>query len=191
MEKELTGKESLSLITEMIRRAKREAAGDGSFHLLLWGWVVALCNFGHYFLSKIGYEQPYIVWLLVIPAVIASVWKGTQERKKARFKTHLDDVLMQLWLAVFICMICLLAFMPIVNYSHNPIILLLAAVGVIATGAMIKDNTVKVGGWVLILGAIVGFLVPVNDQYLVGGIAMILGYLVPGYLLKKKYKNRV
>ncbi|WP_026952614.1 hypothetical protein [Algoriphagus mannitolivorans] len=191
MEKELTGKESLSLITEMIGRAKREAAGDGSFQLLLWGWVIALCNFGHYFLSKSGYEKPYIVWLLVIPAVVASIWKGAQERKKARIKAHLDNVLIQLWIVVFIGMICLLAFMPVINYSHNPIILLLAAVGVIATGAMIKDNTVKIGGWVLILGAIVGFLVPVNDQYLVGGIAMILGYLVPGYLLKKKYKNRV
>lgn len=191
MEKELTGKESLSLITEMIGRAKREAAGDGSFQLLLWGWVIAGCNFGHYALEKMGYEMPYIVWLLVIPAVMASIWKGVQERRKSRVKTHLDEVLMQLWLVVFVAMICLLAFMPLINYSHNPIILLLAAVGVITTGAMIKDGTVKFGGWVLILGGIVGFLVPVNEQYLVGGIAITLGYLVPGYMLKKKYKNRV
>lgn len=191
MEKELTSKESLSLITEMIGRAKREAAGDGSFQLLLWGWVVAVCNFGHYLLGKLGYEMPYIVWLLIIPAVGLSIWKGVQEKRKARVKTHLNEVIIQLWLAVFIGMICLIAFMPIVNFNHNPIILLLAAVGVMTTGAMIKDGTLKIGGWLLIVGAIVGFSVPVNDQYLVGGIAIILGYLVPGYLLKKKYKNRV
>jgi hypothetical protein len=93
MEKELSGKESLALITQMISKAKREAAGDGSFQLLLWGWVVAICNFGHYTLEKIGYEAPYIVWLLIIPATGVSIWDSIRKRNRARVKTHLDEML--------------------------------------------------------------------------------------------------
>jgi hypothetical protein len=191
MEKELSSKESLSLITEMISRAKKGAAGDGSFQLLLWGWVIAICNFGHYALIKVGYETPYVVWLLIIPATIISIVKGFNERKIARVKTHFDDILAQLWLWIFIGIIIVLSFMSVIGYNHNPVILLLASVGVFTTGALIKDFTVKAGGMVLLLGGIVGFLLPVTEQLLVGGVAMILGYLVPGYLLKKKYKSRV
>ncbi|TDQ16908.1 hypothetical protein DFQ04_1556 [Algoriphagus boseongensis] len=191
MEKELTSKESLSLITEMISRAKREAAGDGSFQLLLWGWVIALCNFGHYVLAWQGYMYPYIVWVLVLPAAIISGVKGYQERKNAKVKTHLDDFISQLWLAVFVGMITVIAFMPVLEFNHNPVILILAAIGVFSTGAIFKVNFIKLGGVVLFVGAIIGFLVPVSEQYLVGGVAMILGYLVPGYLLKNKFKSRV
>ena len=52
MEKELSSKESLAIITQMISKAKKEAAGDGSFQLLLWGWIVAICNFGHLYLGE-------------------------------------------------------------------------------------------------------------------------------------------
>lgn len=81
MEKELSSKESLAIITEMIGKAKREAAGDGSFQLLLWGWLVAICNFGQYALEKVGYEMPYIVWLLLIPGTIISIWHSVRKRK--------------------------------------------------------------------------------------------------------------
>jgi len=43
----------------------------------------------------------------------------------------------------------------------------------------------------LMAGSVIAFLLPVNDQYLVAGIAMILGYLVPGYYLKTTYRERV
>jgi hypothetical protein len=191
MEKELSSKESLDLIKEMISRAKRGAAGDGSFQFLLWGWVITICNFGHFALVKMGNEMPYVVWLLIIPATVISIAKEVKTRKKAQVKTHFDNILAQLWIAVFVGMLVILVFMPVLGYNHNPIILVLAALGVFTTGALIKDFTVKMGGIVLILGAIVGFLLPVTQQLLVGGIAMILGYLVPGYLLKKKFKSRV
>lgn len=191
MEKQLSSSESLALITDMIQKAKKEAAGDGSFQLLLWGWVVALCNFGHYALAKSGSVIPFVVWLAVIPAVIWSLVHEFKKRKESRVKTHLDDFLGQLWVAVFVGMVIILAFMSVLEFRHNPVILVLAGVGVFVTGAIIKDKSVKLGGLVLFLGSIVGFLQPVNEQYLVAGISMVLGYLVPGYLLKNKFKSRV
>ncbi len=184
MERELNSKESLALITSMIQEAKKEAAGDGSFQLLLWGWVVALCNLGHFALAKMGFDQPYIIWLLIIPAIIWSFAHEWNNRKKSRIKTHLDQVLGQLWIGVFAAMCIVLAFMPVLGFRHNPIILLLAAVGVFATGSIIRVKMVRAGGMILAIGAIIAFMMPINEQYLVAGITMILGYLVPGYYLK-------
>lgn len=191
MEKELSSSESLAIITDMIAKAKKEAAGDGSFHFLLWGWVISICSFGHYALEKAGFDHPYYVWVLVLPAVFVSFFWGIRKNSKARIKTHIVQVLNQLWIAVFIAIVVVLGFMPVLGFNHNPVILLLAAVGMFATGNLIRVSMVKFGALVLAIAAVVAFLVPVSDQYLVAGIAMILGYLVPGYYLKKTYRERV
>jgi len=191
MEKELSSKESLAIITQMISKAKQEAAGDGSFQLLLWGWVVASCNFGHYALDKMGYEHPYYVWFLIIPAVFLSSWDSIKKRNRARVKTHLDEMLAGIWISVFVGMLITLSFMTTLSFQQNPIILILAGIGVISTGVLVRVKVVLMGGILLMAGSVIAFLLPVNDQYLVAGIAMILGYLVPGYYLKTTYRERV
>jgi Flp pilus assembly protein TadB len=191
MKKELSSKESLAIITEMIGKAKREAAGDGSFQLLLWGWLVAVCNFGHYALEKIGYEMPYIVWLLLIPGTIVSIWDSVRKRKNSKVKTHFDEMLSGIWIAVFIGMLVTLTFMGNLNFQQNPIILILAGVGVISTGVLIKVKPVFYGGVLLMVASVIAFMLPVTEQYLVVGIAMVLGYLFPGYYLKKTYRERL
>jgi|AntRauMFilla1563_2_1112583.scaffolds.fasta_scaffold03666_2 hypothetical protein len=191
MKKEMSSKESLELITQMISRAKEEAAGDGSFQLLLWGWVVATCNFGHYILEKVGYDTPHIVWLLIIPATGVSIWDSIRKRNRARVKTHLDDMLVGIWISVFIGIMITLGFMASLGFQHNPVILILAGIGVISTGVLVRVNVVRNGGILLMAAAVVAFLLPVIDQYLVAGIAMIFGYLVPGYYLKTTYRERV
>ncbi|MBN3521193.1 hypothetical protein JYB62_14375 [Algoriphagus lutimaris] len=191
MEKELSSKDSLALITDMIRKAKREVAGDGSFQILLWGWAISICNLGHYALMKAGIANSYLIWLLVIPTTIVSTVHGIRKGKKARVRTHLDIVISQLWIAVFVGIIIVLGFMNILEFNQNPVILILAALGMFVTGTLIRVNVVKLGGVILGIGAIVAFTLPVMDQYLVAGIAIILGYLVPGYYLKKNYRERV
>lgn len=191
MEKELTSKESLAIITDMIAKAKKEAAGDGSFHLLLWGWVIAVCNLGFYFLEKANFEHPYYIWILILPATFFSFYWSYKKRSKSKISTHLDQILNQIWIAVFVGIIIILGFMPTLSFNHNPVILILAAIGMFVTGNLIRVSIVKMGALVLGISAIIAFLVPVTDQYLVAGIAMVLGYLVPGYYLKNTYRERI
>lgn len=191
MEKELSNNESLALITEMINRAKKETAGDGGFQMRLWGWVIALCNFGHFTLERIGFEHPYYVWILVAPAAVVSFWKGFQIASKARVKTHISEVINQVWITVFVGMVIILAFMPLLGYYQNPIILILAGIGMWTTGALIRVNLVRAGGLLLLVAAVIGFMLPISAQYLLSGIAMVLGYLLPGYYLKNNCRERV
>ncbi len=191
MEKELSNKESIAIITSMISKAKRHAAGDGSFQLLLWGWVVAICNFGHFILIKIGYGMPYIVWLLILPAVVISIWYSIKNRQKALVKTAYDEILSSIWISIFVGMLITLSFMPVINFQQNPIILILAGIGVILTGVVVRVNQIFYGGVLLMAASVIAFFLPVTEQYLVAGVAMILGYLVPGYYLKNTYRERV
>ncbi len=185
-EKELTRDESLQLITEMIGQAKRNFARGGSFYFLLWGWVVMLANLGHYILATFtNFEQPHIVWVATIPAGIISGIYGGRQSRIAKVKSHFDRMYAYIWLAVFCSVLIILFFMGDVNYNVNAIILVFAGLGTLLSGLMLRFRPLVLGGLALWVSSVVAFNLPVIDQYLVGTLGILAGYLIPGYLLKK------
>lgn len=182
----LSAQQSLDIITSMIRQAKGKVSGN-SFHLLLWGWCIALANFGMYGLIKFSqYERPYLVWLITIPAWGISLWHGAKRDHTKFPATHLDKVNMWLWISMGIALLPICAFGYQVNWNISPFILLAVAVPTFVSGVLIRFKPLIIGGICFWLGGIVSFLVAQPEQYLVGGIAVVLGYLVPGYLLRTK-----
>ena len=187
--KELSKEESLTLITEMIGQAKRNVAKGGSFYFLLWGWVVLVANLGHYLIAKFDwYDYPYIVWILTIPAAIASMVHGARRSKKSSVKSHLDSLYSQIWLAVFIGVLIILFFMDNVNYNINAIILAFAGIGTYISGQALRFSPLTMGGIALWISSVVAFNLNPIDQYLVGAVGIFAGYLIPGYLLRKAEK---
>ncbi|MEO9870025.1 hypothetical protein [Ekhidna sp.] len=185
--KELSQDESLALITDMIGQAKRNVAKGGSFYFLLWGWVVMLANLGHYLIAKYDwYEHPYIVWVLTIPAAIASMIYGA--KREGSVRSHLDRMYSQIWLSVFIGVIIILFFTTNENYDTNAIILTFAGIGTFISGQALRFSPLTMGGIALWVASIIAFNMDPIDQYLVGAIGILAGYLVPGYLLRKAEK---
>lgn len=187
--KELSKDESLALITDMIGQAKRNVAKGGSFYFLLWGWVVLLANLGHYLIATYDwFEHPYIVWVLTIPAAIASMVYGAKRSRESAVKSHLDRLYSQIWLSVFIGVLIILFFMADVNYNVNAIILVFAGIGTFISGQALRFSPLIMGGIALWVASVVAFNLPAIDQYLVGAVGILAGYLVPGYLLRKAEK---
>ncbi|MEM6641464.1 MAG: hypothetical protein AAF616_00680 [Bacteroidota bacterium] len=186
MEENLTNEERLILISDMISQAKKNFASGGSFHFLLWGWVISLANFGHYFLEKFDlFDAPFIVWLITFPASVVSIWYGFAKSKNAPVRSHLDTVYSSIWISVFAMVIICLVFMAKLGFNHNPIILLFAGLGTFISGILMKYRPIKIGGIILWVGACMGLFSSVTDQQLIAGISVILGQLIPGYMLKK------
>lgn len=184
MKDELTHQESLDLIADMIRQAKRNVAKGGSNQILLWGWVISLANFGHYALAMSGYSQPYLVWLITIPAGIASGVIGMRMERSGSVG-HIDRMYWKVWLAAAISMAITLSAMHKISFNHNGVILAIAGMGMFITGGLLKFKPIMVGSFVLWIAAIISFNLPEIQQYPVAGSAIILGYLIPGYLLKR------
>ncbi len=75
-QEQLTEQESLEMIARMIRQAKGNVS-QGSFHLLLWGWLILFASLGHFILLQFtAIPGPYRIWLIVIPGIIASFYYG-------------------------------------------------------------------------------------------------------------------
>jgi len=184
-ESQLSHAESLELITQMIAKAKRNIAKRGSFYFLLWGWVVMFGNLGHYLIAKYDlYPAPYVIWILTIPAAIISIWYSIRQKNLATSSSQIDKVYGHLWTAVFVSIVTLLVFMSKLDYNHNAVILLFAGLGTYVSGRVLRFDPLVFGGIALWVGSIIAFNVSILDSYLVAGIGIILGYLVPGYMLR-------
>jgi hypothetical protein len=93
---------------------------------------------------------------------------------------------MWLWITFGVSVFILIFFGASINYNLNPVILLISTIPTIATGVIIRFKPLVLGGisfWIL---GILCFLVSFEYQNLVGAAAVIVGYLIPGYMLKNK-----
>lgn len=185
----MTGEESLKIITGMINRTKVNIS-QSSFHLLFWGWLIFGCSLSEYLLWKLtDFASPYYVWLFVIPGVFVSMIYGFVKGRKAKVHTYAEMLYMWTWLGFLIAAMVLFIVHSKRLDTIVPYILLLAGFPTFMSGIIIKFRPLITGGiifWVLSL--IVHFASP-SIAPLGMPVAMLLGYLRPGYILRKKVKN--
>lgn len=181
----LSARESLSIIESMIREAKGKMSYS-SFYFLLWGWVIAICNFGMYGLMAYSDYPAYApaVWLLAIPAWIMTMIYGARQTRAAGTVSHLDKISMWLWICMAISITPAWIFGAKINWMVNAIVLMPVGAATFVSGVIIRFNALKMGGVIFWVAGVLCYFVAPVDQYLVGGVAMILGYLLPGYLLR-------
>lgn len=189
-EKDLSPNESMKLINSMIGRARKRYT-DNSFYFLLWGWIVMIASFIHFYLMEFtDYPHYYIGWSLNIVGVIASIVKSAKDNKKEVVRHYSDRVYGWLWLALGLAMFTILFNGEQQNWSIVPFILILVAVGTFVSGAMMNFKPLQIGGVVFWLLCFVAFRVNEAYQMLIMSSSMLIGYLIPGYIMKynaKKY----
>jgi len=188
-EKTLKPEDSLQIIESMIRRTKGNLH-DSSFYFLLWGWVILIALAGQLILEKVvHYDKPYLIWFIIIAGVIASAVYGYRHGKKTKSSSHFDSINLMIWIAFFVSYVIAIIFMKEFNYKITPIIFLLAGNATFLTGIVIKFKPLIWGGIIFWIGVIAQFLLPVNYVEFVSPLIIILGYLVPGYLLKSENRK--
>ena len=184
----LSGNQSLEIITAMINTAKGDI-GQSSFHFLLWGWVILIANLGHYLLQEVAhYEAPFLVWLITIPAAIASFIYGYRRGRSAKVQSHFSRIYVYTWLAFAISLVIALVFLASEErqYILNPMILILAAFATFITGISLKFKPLIIGSILFWIFAIVSLIIYNPYQYLISALAVLTGYLIPGYMIRKK-----
>lgn len=188
-EQQLTKEESLELIVRMINHAQVNIR-QSSFYLLLWGWIISIASITHYVLLHYStVEHPEFAWFLTIPGVIISGVYGFLQGRKMRISTYADHLYFMIWLGFLVSIVLLQVFFYDDPVVLGIVILLMTGNAVFVAGHALRFNPLIWGAAVFWLGAILGFLLETEVILLIQGVAVILGYLVPGYLLKKKGKD--
>jgi len=186
-ENKMSSTESLNIISDMINRTKMNIK-EGAFHLLFWGWLITIISLAEYFLAIFHVtEKPWIVWLLTIPGVFVSMIYGFVVGKKQQVYTYADRLYMWIWLSFLATTTILIIYIGSLNLMHlvGPFILLMAAFAVFVSGIVIKFKPLIAGGISIWIFSLIGFYTGPAISPLAIPAAVITGYLIPGYMLKK------
>ncbi len=207
-DKQMTEKESLAIITEMIGKVK-QSFHDTGFGPIMWGSVITVCGLLTFLKSHFGFKLPFDIWLLTIIAIVPQVIFSIKESKAKRVKTYNDVALDFTWIGFGVCMFILGFSIPVMTngltslpnyaavkdqfkfYDHiTAIYLMVYGLPTFVTGGIMKFKPMLYGGilcWVLALAS--NFTNGKIDM-LFTAIAATCAWLIPGILINIRYRKQ-
>jgi hypothetical protein len=187
-EKSLSPQESLQLITDAIIRT-RESIKENSFPFLLWGWLITIASFSFFLLQQFTLSEYYFMPfpVLAIAGVIITI---VYYRKRITNSTvsYLSNFLYKMWFVLGLSFFVVVFISVSQNHLPFTYTLVIAAVGTLASGLIMKFNPLIIGGTIFFVAAIANVYVADDYKVLLHGVSIIFGYLIPGYLLKASSK---
>lgn len=187
MESELTPSESLKLIETMIGQAK-QSFHRNSFYFLLWGALLIAAMAVNYLMAANGDPRGSYAWGIVgIVGGIASWMHGAREAKQKHVRTMMDRMMTWLWAGylatLFVTMIGSGASGSSIAVGS---IIVLTGLPTFVTGQLTRFKPLIFGGILFWVFGAASYFVEMQAVALLYIAAMFFGYLVPGYLLKRK-----
>ncbi len=183
--------ESLAIIQSMIAKA-RNNIGDNSKHLLLWGWVTFAAFISQFLLKNVmGSNQHYLVWLIMIPAGIVSIYISKSQKRVYKATSYIQDAMSYLWMGMGISFFVLCVIFSRLGWGNNvyPFFILMYGLGTFVSGKFLQFIPLVAGGiaaWAL---AVASTFVTYDYQMLFAAAAIMASYIVPAHILRKRQKT--
>ena len=184
IEKILTPQESIRVITEVISKTK-ENFQENSFCFLLWGWLIASASFAFFCLHHFTNFQYYFIPFPIFSAIgIVATLLYFKRKNSESTLTYTTYFINKMWLVLGVSFIMVV----FINVSQNKMpftyTLLIAGIGTLASGWVMKFQPLIIGGILFLVSTLASVYVADDYKPLLHGIAVVVGYLIPGYLLK-------
>ena len=200
MDTNFNHEQSLTLINEMILRAQNNVRKGKTYSIIFWGYVVAAAAVTNCVLLH-ALQDPnrsFLVWLLMIPASLASYFIERRDCRGNLVKTHIDKIGGSIWSGytistfVFLVVIFTVAFkfeIPRIFLMITPVILTMVGLGQFITACVYRSKKWYSIAALFWSGAFACAFLEVDMQYIVLTACMIFGFIIPGYILNYKAKK--
>lgn len=188
---ENTQQQHLALITEMIQTARKEFNENGAIYLL-WGWIVFVASLTQFIMLQLHNAYNYMAWSVLVPAgLIGQAIIMIRQKKKERVKTILDRIMGYVWLAVGGAIGTTLFASGLLKENTFPMLLMVYAIGTFISGSVMQVKAMVWGAVSCWLIGIACFFIDFEYQLLFLSAAVLLAYIIPGYILKIRYRHHV
>ena len=191
----LTPTESLQIISNMINTVQKRFSENG-FLYLLWGWLVFFCGIAQFILLHF-FNYPYhsAVWSLTWLALIFQIIYLKKKKATSTVRTYADSIIGYIWLSFIILMAVIFSQLFHVEWKTMaslviPILLALYGLPVFLSGILLRFRPLIIGAiccWILSITA--GFI-SYEYQILLIPAAMVVAWIIPGYILRKKFSEQ-
>ncbi|MEP7263484.1 MAG: hypothetical protein ABI772_03255 [Bacteroidota bacterium] len=187
-EETMSGQEGMQIIQKMIGQAKQQYS-DESFNYLLWGWLVFVASLGHYTLAMAGFSQPYLMWMLMPLGGVISAIYNYREKKKETVKTYIDEFIKYVLIAFLVCLGIVLFSMQKLGLNCYPMVMMIYGMWLFVSGGCLRFRPFIIGGianWIL---AVISLYTDFGTQLLLLALAVLVGYIIPGHMLRSRYNK--
>lgn len=192
----ISGQASLDLIQSMINKARNQFGENGHLYII-WGWTVVVCSVSQFVLKYyFNYQYHWMVWLLTWAVLIYQTIYLIKNRKREKVKTYTGEILGHVWL-VFAILMIMTGFIigktaqDQTGVIFTPVFLCLYGMPAYLSGKILQFRSLILGAlWCWIL-AFTALYIPPDFLMLMYAPAVIGAWIVPGYLLREKYKREV
>lgn len=187
----MTEAESMELITSMINKAKNRFTESGTLYLL-WGWLIFTCCIIQFVgLHFLKYDKVYYVWYSTWLLLIYQFFYISRRKKTQRVRMYTSEIIIYVWI-VFVITYALLIFILFYNNALsciNPAILATYGMPTFLVGTILKFKPLKIGGICCWLLAAAAPFVSYDYQFILMACAVIIAWVIPGYVFQQKNKK--
>ena len=180
--------ESLQLIQSMIDKTKSSLSSN-SHYFLLWGWLTFAACTGQFVLKHfLAYEKHYQVWGVVLIGIVGTIYLAVRDARTRKVKTYVDEMMNHLWIGMGITFFIVSMILSKIGWGSTvfPFFMVLYGLGTFVTGSVIKFKPLIIGGIISWILAVVGVYLQYDYQILMGALAILFSYIIPGHLLRNK-----
>lgn len=190
-ELKMTEKESMELIASMINKAKGRVNETGALYLL-WGWLILICCIVQFIgLHFFNYVNSFYIWFSTWILLVYQFFYIGKRQKFNKVKTYTGEINGFVWLVFFICLMLVIFIGTYLQKYEiiNPMLLVLYGMPTFLSGIILKFKSLIIGGICCWMLSILSVFIPGDYQLLLTAAAIIAGWIIPGYLLKQKFKK--
>lgn len=188
-EKVINPEQSLQIMQNMIKRAQNNLSENG-FLFIFWGWLVFLTATAFYYLTTIGFENPWYAWYSMPLGGIFTMIYSIRKSKKEKVRTYIDQYMAYVWSAFGICLTITLVMGFKLQLSCYPIVIMLYATGTFITGGIIRFVPLIVCGALSYAISVIAFFVPFQEQILLLALSVLVSYIIPGHWMQIAFKKQ-
>ena len=189
-QEELSHKQSLELIEEMIYKAKNSYHESGT-SALLWGGTIMFCSTVSFVNTWLKIDWLYMVWWLTFLALIPQIIISIRESKTQKFKLHTDDAMTGIWISFGIAIFLTSYYTNVFKPEGNAcLFLILYGIPTFATGYTYGFKPMVIGGIVCWICAIISMYTSQRIDFSLFFISAFFAWFLPGLILRKDYLKK-
>ena len=185
----------ISIIKSMIKKTRRETAESG--HLFIFMGIMAIV-----FVLVVSLLELYHLHQWVLPIMIAlTVLNGMlgylivgRAEQKEKVTSYPKTIVLYLWVICSVNIILLTFLFPylkIYSFKALPVLVsLTAGIGVFMTGIIYEMRFFRWFSIIWWVGAVLMAVIQSQYLFLIMIASIIIGWIIPGFILNKQYKNR-
>ena len=193
--------EKLDLIHQMIKSARDEHSENG-LGWIVWGIILFVASLGTYFMLEYQMAGSFWLWNIVFPIGLVLIFISVIRRKKRQGKrslTYPQELLERMGIGFFASLLAMIAGINLYFMASNGttdiefwgFFYILYAFWMYIHGSALKFRPLIIGAVLNWIAGVAMFgIAEMKYEMLIGAIAILLGYLVPGYLLFMQSRQR-